>query len=152
VFRPYVVHADLAGDASFAACAAARQGHFAEANDALWANVFDKRAYDRASVESAVSGVAGIDLARLRTDMDGDCQAWVTRERAALAELGVNATPQVWVNGRPIPGGYKPLAGLRPVLDEELARARERIAAGTPREDYYATWVVKKGLTKVASN
>jgi protein-disulfide isomerase len=152
VFRPFVVHADLAGDASFAACAAARQGHFAEANDALWTNVFDKRAYDRSSVETAMGGVAGIDLARLRTDMDGDCKAWVARERTALSELGVNATPQVWVNGRPIPGGYKPLAGLKPVLDEELARARERIAAGTPREDYYATWVLRKGLTKVASN
>jgi protein-disulfide isomerase len=152
VFRPFVVHPDLAGDASLAACAAARQGRFAEVSDALWTNVFGKRAFDRASVESAVGTVAGIDPVRLRTDMDGECTGWLARERTALAELGVTATPQVWVNGRPIPGGYKPLEGLKPVLDEELARARERIAAGTPRDDYYATWVVKKGLTKVASN
>jgi len=152
VFRPYVVHPDLAGDASLAACAAARQGRFAEASDALWTNVFGKRAFDRASVETAVGTVAGIDPVRLRADMDGECKGWLDRERAALSELGVAATPQVWVNGRPIPGGYKPLEGLKPVLDEELARARERIAAGTPRDDYYATWVVKKGLTRVASN
>jgi protein-disulfide isomerase len=146
VYRPFVVHEDLAGDAAFAACAAERQGRFAEVNDALWSNVFEKRAFDRASVERAVSGVAGIDLARLRADMDGDCKAWVARERSALGELGVNGTPQVWINGRPIPGGYKPLEVLRPVLDEELARARERIAAGTARDAYYAEWVVKKGM------
>jgi len=150
VFRPYVVHPDLANDAALAACAADRQGHFSEVSDALWSNVFDKRAFDRKSVELAATGVAGIDAARLRADMDGDCKAYVEHERAALTELGVGATPQVWVNGRPIPGGYKPLEGLKPVIDEELARAKERIAAGTPRAAYYSEWVVKKGLPKFA--
>jgi 2-hydroxychromene-2-carboxylate isomerase len=137
-----------------AACAADRQGHFAEASDALWTNVFDKHAFDRPAAETAAAGVAGIDRARLRADMDGDCNAWVERERASLIELGVTGTPQVWVNGRPVPAGYKPLEGLKPLLDEELARAKERIAAGTPRETYYADWVIKKGLPRleVASN
>jgi protein-disulfide isomerase len=152
VYRPFVVHPEVATDAALAACAAGRQGHFAEVSDALWSNVFDKRAFDRASVEKAAAGVAGVDLARMRGDMDGDCRSWVEHEQAALATLGVNATPQVWINGRPIPGGYKPLEGLKPVLDEELARARERIAAGTSPDTYYADWVVKKGLTRVASN
>ncbi len=152
VFRPFVVHPEVATDAALAACAADRQGHFAEVSDALWSNVFDKHAFDRASVEKAAAGVTGVDLARLRADMDGDCRGWIEREAGALSELGVNATPQVWINGRPIPGGYKPLEGLKPVLDEELARARERIAAGTPRDRYYADWVMKTGLTKVASN
>jgi len=154
VFRPYVVHPEVATDAALAACAAERQGHFAEVSDALWSGVFDKRAFDRASVEQAAGGVAGVDVARLRADMDGDCKGWVEHEQAALGELGVTGTPQVWINGRPIPGGYKPLEGLKPVIDEELARARERIAAGTPRETYYADWVMKKGLPKleVATN
>lgn len=153
VFRPFVVH-EPAADASLAACAADRQGHFAEASDALWATAFDKRAYDRASVENAVASLPGIDRTRLRADMDGDCKSWVDSERASLLALGVYATPQVWVNGRPVPGGYKPLEGLKPLLDEELARARERIAAGTPASDYYAEWVLKKGLPRfeVASN
>jgi protein-disulfide isomerase len=148
VYRPFVVHPELASDAALAACAADRQGHFAEVNDALWSNVFDKRAFDRASVEKAAAGVPGIDLAKLRADMDGNCKAWVAHEATALGDLGVNATPQVWINGRPVPGGYKPLEGLKPVLDEELARARERITAGTPRASYYTDWVVKKGLAK----
>ncbi len=152
VFRPYVVHPDLATPAALAACAADRQGKFTEVSDALWTGVFDKRAFDRAAVESVAGSVAGIDAARLRADMDGECKAYVEQERTALNELGVNATPQVWVNGRPIPGGYKPLEGLKPVIDEELARAKERIAAGTPREAYYAEWVVKKGLRKLDGN
>ncbi len=153
VFRPFVVH-EPAADASLAACAADRQGHFAEASDALWATAFDKRAYDRASVENAVASLPGIDRTRLRADMDGDCKSWVDSERASLLALGVYATPQVWVNGRPVPGGYKPLEALKPLLDEELARARQRIAAGTPASDYYAEWVLKKGLPRfeVASN
>jgi protein-disulfide isomerase len=154
VFRPFVVHPDLAGDPALAACAADRQGRFAEVNDALWTSVFEKHAFDRTAVDSAVAGVAGIDRARLRADMDGECKAWLERERAALLDLGVNATPQVWINGRPVPGGYKPLEALRPLLDEELTRARERIAAGTPPGAYYAEWVVKRGLPRleVASN
>ena len=153
VFRPFVVH-EQAADASLAACAADHQGHFAEASDALWATVFDKHAYDRASVEGAVASLPGIDRARLRADMDGDCKSWIEGERTSLLALGVYATPQVWVNGRPVPGGYKPLEALKPLLDEELARARQRIAAGTPASDYYAEWVLKKGLPRfeVASN
>jgi protein-disulfide isomerase len=149
VYRPYVVYEDLAGAAALAACAADRQGRFAEVNEALWSTVFGKRAFDRASVEAAAATVAGVDLARLRADMEGDCTGWLARERTELAELGVRGTPQVWINGRPIPGGYKPLEGLRPVLDEELARARERIAAGTPRDAYYAEWVLHKGLPRL---
>jgi protein-disulfide isomerase len=152
VFRPFVVHPDHATDAALAACAADRQGRFSEVSDALWTGVFEKRAFDRPAVERVAGSVAGVDLARLRADMDGACKAYVEDERKALGELGVNATPQVWVNGRPIPGGYKAIEGLKPVIDEELARAKERIAAGTPRDAYYAEWVVKKGLRKLDGN
>jgi protein-disulfide isomerase len=145
VYRPFVVHEDAAGDPALAACAAERQGRFAEVDDALWSNAFDKRAYDRASVERAAASVAGIDLARLRADMDGDCKGVIASERKSLLDFGIAGTPHLWVNGRSL-SGYRSLEQLRPVIDEELARARERIAAGTPRDAYYAEWVMKKGL------
>jgi protein-disulfide isomerase len=145
VYRPFVVHDDAAGDAALAACAGERQGRFAEVDAALWSSVFDKRAYDRASVERAAAGVAGIDLARLRADMDGECKGMVERDRKGLLDLGVAGTPHLWINGRSM-GGFRTLEQLKPVIDEELARARERIAAGTPRDAYYAEWVMKKGL------
>lgn len=148
VFRPFVVH-DVALDASLAACAADRQGRFAEVNDALWSHVFDKRAFDRAAAEAAATGVAGLDATRLRADMDGDCRGYVERERESLIALGVTGTPQVWINGRPVPGGYKAFEVVKPVLDEELALARTRIAAGTPAAAYYDEWVVKKGLPRL---
>jgi protein-disulfide isomerase len=148
VFRPFVVHPDQATPAALAACAAERQGKFAAVHDALWRDVFGKRAFDRASAEKAAS-IAGVDTARLRADMDGACTQWLAAQGAALRPLGVTGTPMVWVNGRPVAGGFKTLAQLKPLLDEELARARERIAAGTPRARYYAEWVMKKGLTRL---
>jgi protein-disulfide isomerase len=148
VFRPFVVHPDEATPAALAACAAERQGKFAAVHDALWRDVFGKRAFDRASAEKAAS-IAGVDGARLRADMDGACTQWLAAQGAALRPLGVTGTPMVWVNGRPVAGGFKTLAQMKPLLDEELARARERIAAGTPRASYYAEWVMKKGLTRL---
>lgn len=148
VYRPFVVH-DEAGAASLAACAAERQGKFSPVNDALWTDVFGKRAFDRATVDRAVTGVPGIDAARLQRDMDGDCKSWLDRERASLVQLGVRGTPQLWINGRPVAPGYQPLTTLKTVIDEELGRARERIAAGTPRDRYYREWVVDKGLSKL---
>jgi protein-disulfide isomerase len=148
VFRPFMVHPDQATPAALAACAAERQGKFAAVHDALWRDVFGKRAFDRASAEKAAA-VAGVDVERLRADMDGACTRWLAAQGAAMKPLGVTGTPMVWVNGRPAAGGFKTLAQLRPLLDEELARARERIAGGTPRASYYAEWVMKKGLTRL---
>lgn len=38
--------------------------------------------------------------------------------------------------------------GLEPLLDEELARARQRTAAGTPAGDSCAEWVLEEGLPR----
>jgi hypothetical protein len=35
------------------------------------------------------------------------------------------------------------------LIDEELAKASQRIQAGTPKAAYYKTWVLGKGLTRV---
>lgn len=148
VYRPFVVHEEVASAPALAACAADKQGKFAAANEALWRDVFGKRAFERAAVEAAVRAVPGIDGARLVADMDGACKAYLAREAPALRQLGVTGTPAVWVNGRPVPGGYKSLAAMTPLLDEELAKAKQRIAEGTPAKDYYAQWVVAKGLPK----
>ena len=34
------------------------------------------------------------------------------------------------------------------MIDEELAKAKQRVAAGTARADYYREWVIEKGLAK----
>jgi len=146
VYRPYVVHPQVATDAALAACAAHRQGRFGEVDAALWRDVFGGRAFERAAVEKAAVG-GGADLSRLRADMDGACKAWVAGEQGALAALGASSTPTLWVNGRPTIG-FKTFDQLKPLLDEELGRARERIAAGTPRAAYYEEWVMKKGLPR----
>src|SRR5947207_1566497 len=42
-----------------------------------------------------------------------------------------------------------PKESLEALIDEELAKANQRILAGTPNGAYYRTWVLGKGLTKI---
>ncbi|MEJ2516027.1 MAG: thioredoxin domain-containing protein [Gammaproteobacteria bacterium] len=74
-----------------------------------------------ALVREAVAGV-GLDMARLQADMDS--QAVVGRAERDLADaraLKLKATPEFFVNGRPLPSfGWEQLQTL---VREELARA-----------------------------
>jgi protein-disulfide isomerase len=64
----------------------------------------------------------GLDMDRLREDMDGaDVTRRVDRDRADAMTLQVTATPEYFVNGRPLPSfGYEQLVAL---VHEELDRA-----------------------------
>jgi hypothetical protein len=77
--------------------------------------------------------------------MKGECQQYIQRDQASLRQLGMSATPGFFINGRWISGAQQ-LATFTGVIDEELKKANERIAAGTPQASYYQTWVVEKGL------
>ncbi|TMQ04346.1 MAG: hypothetical protein E6J90_04305 [Deltaproteobacteria bacterium] len=50
---------------------------------------------------------------------------------------------------RPVSGRRDPIESLEALIDEELAKANQRILAGTPNGAYYRTWVLGKGLTKI---
>jgi protein-disulfide isomerase len=64
----------------------------------------------------------GLDMERLRADMDGaEVTTRVERDRADAMALKVTATPEYFVNGRPLPSfGYEQLLAL---VREELDRA-----------------------------
>ena len=42
-----------------------------------------------------------------------------------------------------------PLPAFKTLIDEELKKAEERVAQGTPAGSYYKTWIVEKGLKKL---
>ncbi len=67
--------------------------------------------------------------------MKGGCQTHVANGRD-LAALGVAATPSFFINGR-FYVGRLPLEQFTVLVDEELKKANERIAAGTPAAAYY---------------
>lgn len=70
---------------------------------------------------------AGIDVERVKVDMQSPEVARVIAQDMADANtLNVSATPEYFVNGRPLPSfGYQQ---LRTLVDEELAIARARKA------------------------
>ena len=77
--------------------------------------------------------------------MKGDCVTQVQGDMKALAQLGVNATPGFFINGRFLSGAM-PIEQFSALIDEELKKANERIQQGTPAASYYQQWVIDKGL------
>jgi len=85
------------------------------------------------------------------TPWSPSCEPASTRARSAS---GCATRSTSWP--RPIPrtgrflAGALPLEQFKALVDEELAKARDRVKNGTRRKDYYDTWVVKRGLTQLA--
>jgi protein-disulfide isomerase len=146
VRKHYIVHPQTATDAARAACAAHLQGRFAEMDELLWDKAFAARRFDEAHLET-LAREARLDVGRWRSDMRGRCVDDVAEDQRELAEVGQGATPTFYINGRFL-SGAQPIDAFRAVIDEELARAQARVAAGTPRRDYYRTFVVDAGITR----
>ena len=147
MYAPFVVHPQTATVPAQATCAAYRQGKFKEMDELLWEKVFKTRQFDEAHIVG-LAKEAGMDAAKFQTDLKGDCAPWVQKHMGMLSQLGVGATPGFFINGRFL-SGAQPLPAFKTVIDEELKKAQERVAQGTPRESYYKTWVVEKGLKKL---
>lgn len=147
VYQQLVVHPQIATIPAQAACAAYKQGKFKAMDDLLWDKGFKARQFD----ESAILGFAkevGLDTAQYQADMKGDCVGWVQKQMTQLSTFGVSATPGFFINGRFL-SGAQPLPAFKVLIDEELKKAEDRIAQGTPRDKYYSTWIVEKGLPKL---
>jgi protein-disulfide isomerase len=146
VYKPYAGNSDNR-PALEAACVAARHGAFDRFDDALWragvgrANSLGVRTVlpDDDKLDRIVRDL-GIELPRAELER---CAVFVRNSRRELDALHVVA-PVYFVNGRLVEG--KP-AELPAVIDEELARAAERLRDGATRERYYREWVLDLGKT-----
>jgi len=87
----------------------------------------------------------GLNMDKFKADMKGDCAAQITNDGRQLSQFGVASTPAFFINGRYI-SGAQPIEQFSQVIDEELKKANDRIAAGTPAASYYQQWVLDKGL------
>lgn len=147
VHRDFVVHPQQATQTAHAACAAHKQGRFWELDELLWEKSFKTRQFEPAHLET-LAAEAGLDLARYRADLAGDCAQELVDGMKELSALGVYATPAFFVNGRFL-SGAQPVTSFAALIDEELALARKRVKTGTKKKRYYEEWVVKKGLTRI---
>jgi protein-disulfide isomerase len=146
VFHHRVVH-ESAWLPAEAAVAAARQGRFWEMHDALFANIGGTR--DREGVEGAARA-AGLDLARFERDLDDpSARAAVAADDALGSQLGVDATPTFFVNGRELRGA-QPIDVFVARVEAERARATAAIQAGAAPFGVYDA-LVKEGADHVAA-
>jgi protein-disulfide isomerase len=164
VFKQFVVHPQVATAGALAVCAANKQQKFVQYDAVLWDKGFKGRQFDK-DAPAAEGGTAtkcweaaagcpvvlgfasdlGYNLDKFKADMKGECQALIQKDMKELQQLGVGATPSFFINGRFVSGAM-PIDNFTTLIDEELKKANDRIAAGTPAAQYYQQWVLDKGL------
>ncbi|MFV8749199.1 DsbA family protein [Nannocystaceae bacterium ST9] len=133
---PLEIHAAAAG-AARAAITAARQ----DALPAFHAKLFELAAKGQGELGFSTfvreAGVLGLDVERFKTDFQTREVSDVLLADVLLARrLGVTGTPGFFVNGRYLQGARTP-ATFESLIDEDLVRARELAAAGTPRAELH---------------
>jgi protein-disulfide isomerase len=147
VHKTFLVHPDTARVPALAGCAANEQGKFAALEPLIWDKGFKARKLD-ADHMVALAAEAGLDVDRFKKDMTSpECAQKIATDHRQLAQVGVSGTPAFYINGRWLPRRSK--ADFKRLIDEELAKAKERIADGTRAEAYYAEWVEKRGAKKL---
>src|SRR5262249_6455549 len=65
-------------------------------------------------------------------------RAKVEEDTEAAKAAGVNGTPTFFINGVNV-SGAQPLEAFKAVIDRELGKAKNKLAAGTPRNQIYVT-------------
>ncbi len=121
VFKDFPLpnHAE-AQKASEAAHCAGEQGKYWEMHDAMFAN---QRALQVPALKQAARAL-GIDGAKFDQCLDSGKHAANVRADYELGEkMGVNSTPTIYINGRPLVGA-QPFEQFKLIIDEELARGK----------------------------
>jgi protein-disulfide isomerase len=123
--------------ASQAALAAEAQGKFWEMHDKLFAN---QQNIKRPDLEKYAQEL-GLDMQKFKTALDnGSYKSRIDADLALAKQIGVQGTPNFFVNGRPIQGA-QPFEAFKKVIDDEIARADKLLARGTPPGQLYATFM-----------
>lgn len=124
------------------------QGKFAEMDELLWEKGYKAgRNFSQDNLDKIAQEV-GLDMAKFKADMAGACPKIIQKDHSEMQRVGTRGTPAFYINGRFL-SGARPIHFFKQLVDEELKKANERIAKGTPVEKYYEEWVLKKGLKKL---
>jgi len=131
--------------AAIAAMEAFEQG----GDDKFWAmhdKLFEnQRALSRSDLEGYAQEL-GLNMSQFKAALDNEEHKDTVEAQQTLAKsLGASGTPAFFINGRYIRGA-QPLPAFTKVIDEELAKAKERVKAGTPKSQLYAK-TIENGAT-----
>ncbi len=128
--------------AARAAVAAYLQGRFEAMHDALFRN----RKSLSADRIVALAAEVGLDVERFKWDMaDPRVARFVASDKAAVAAIGLSGTPMFLVNGRVVQGAQPP-ENFRSLIEEEIKKAEDALAGGTPREKLLEVLAQQNGV------
>ena len=136
--NPLPFHQD-APLASEAAIAAEAQGKFWQMHDKLFAN---QQNIKRPDLEKYAQEI-GLDMGKFKAALDsGAGKARIASDMAAAKQIGVQGTPNSYIDGRNVQGA-QPYEEFKKVIDEEIGFANKLIAKGTAPGKVYATFMEK---------
>jgi protein-disulfide isomerase len=123
--------------AAEAAVAAEAQGKFWEMHDKMFANQANIL---RPDLEK-YAGEIGLDVGKFKAALDsGAGKPRVQQDLALARQIGVQGTPNFYINGRNLQGA-QPFEEFKKVIDDESRRADKILAKGTPVGQLYATFM-----------
>ncbi len=131
--QPLPMHPN-AMPAALAAEAAREQGKFWPMHDKLFA---DQAALSDAAYASYAKEL-GLDVKRWKAAYDSKkFAARIADDQKLAAQVGANGTPTMFFNCRQVVGAL-PLERMKPILDEELAKADALLKGGKADAGFYA--------------
>jgi protein-disulfide isomerase len=136
VHNPLPMHpnAPLAAEA---AVAAEQQGKFWEMHDKMFAN---QQALTQPDLEK-YAGEIGLDVGKFKQALTSHSgKARVDADLALARQIGVQGTPNFYIDGRNVVGA-QPFEEFKKVIDDDIARADKMIAKGTPPGQVYAAFM-----------
>jgi protein-disulfide isomerase len=138
--NPLPFHSD-APLASQAAVAAEAQGKFWQMHDILFKN---QQNLKRPDLEKYAKEI-GLDMAKFQKDLESPATKKRVDDDAELGKkMGVQGTPNFFINGRPLRGAV-PYEQFKTVVEDELGRAKKMIAKGTPAGKVFAALMKGEG-------
>lgn len=110
-------------------------------NRAFW-TFYDLAFHDQANLGDASyeawAQKAGVSVSALRDALQAKRFSAKIDEDVELGKtIGVNGTPAFFINGISL-GGAQPLDKFKPIIDAQIAAAKEKLAKGTSADDLYA--------------
>jgi len=134
--NPLAFHTN-AKPAAIAAEAAGEQGKFWEMHDKLFENQRDLTEKNFVAWARELR----LDVKRFQKDLNRSTIAdRIDRQQRDGVAIGARGTPAFFVNGRFL-SGAQPFEAFKKLIDEEMTKARAKVAAGTARDRVYAETV-----------
>src|SRR5262249_30875711 len=131
---PFHPDAPLAAEAAVAAEA---QGKFWEMHDKMFAN---QQSIKRPDLEKYAQEI-GLDVGKFKEALDkGTGKARIQADMKAGQQIGVQGTPNFYINGRNLQGA-QPYEEFKKMIDDEISRADKMLAKGTSPGAIYAAFM-----------